>query len=188
MPSPREIQHNRTIQCLGKPSQPVDMERVLNFLLSCKQSQCIQFDKAHGARALPELPQGQEVLFRTPSGDEYIPGTIVDKATMPCSYIIVVQGKRYRRTREHVWPIHINLPPPAPKSRTKQCILRPKPKATQISKPSPLISCLSRPLPGPTSKPPCHILHPSTTAVTTCPNVEDFLLHLSTLNPLPVLV
>ena len=137
MPSPREILHNRTIWHLCKPSQPVDMERVRNFLLSHKQSQCIQFDKASGAYALSELTPGQEGFFRSPSDDKYIPGTIVNKATTPHSYIYRAQGKRYRRTREHLWPIHINLLPPFPKSHSKQCISRPKPKTTQIPKPSP---------------------------------------------------
>ena len=86
LPLPCEILHNRTIQHPGKPSQPVHMERVRNFLLSCKQNQCDQLNKAHGACALPELPPGQEVLFRSPSDEEYIPGTIVNKATMLHSY------------------------------------------------------------------------------------------------------
>ena len=184
MPLPREILHNRTIQHPSKPSQPIDMERVRNFLLSLKQCQCIQFDKVHGACALSELPPGQEVLFRSPTDDKYIPGTIVNKATIPHSYIVEAQGKKCRRTREHLKPIHINLPPPAPKSHSKQSASRPKPKTTHIPKPSPLFSCFSRPLPGPTSKPPCYILCSSTTAVTTCPNVAD-LLYLSALNPLP---
>ena len=34
MPAPHEILHNRTIQQPGRPSQPVDMEKIRNFLIS----------------------------------------------------------------------------------------------------------------------------------------------------------
>ena len=74
MPAPHEILHNRTIQQPGRPSQLVDMEMIRNFLISKWQAQCDQFNKAHGVRALPELPPGQEVLLRSPASDEYIPG------------------------------------------------------------------------------------------------------------------
>ena len=198
MPSPCEILHNRTIQHPDKTSQPVNMERVRNFLLSCKQNQCNQFNKAHGACALSELPPGQEALFRSPSNNEYIPGTIVDRATVLHSYIIEAQGKRYRRTWEHLQSIHIDLPPPAPKSHSQQCIPRPFPKshlqqcisrpqlkATQIPKPSLYFHFFQDHLPGPTAKPPCCILCPKPPVDAACPNVEDLLLHLSTLTPLP---
>ena len=159
MPPPRDILHNRPIMHPSKPSQPVKLERVRNFLLSQKQSQCQQFNKAHGAHDHPELSPGQEVLFRSPVDEEYIPGTRVDKATAPCSYFMEAQGKRYRRTRGHLWPIYINLLPPAPIHHSKQHIERPNPTATHIPKPNPLYSCLSRPLlprplPGLSSKPP----------------------------------
>ena len=49
MPSPQEILHNRTIQCPGRPPQPVNMEKIRNILISRKPSQCDQFNKAHGA-------------------------------------------------------------------------------------------------------------------------------------------
>ena len=39
MPSQREIHHNRTLQCPSKPSSPVNMESVRNYLLSKRQSQ-----------------------------------------------------------------------------------------------------------------------------------------------------
>ena len=57
MPSPWEILHNRAFQWLSKPLQPVNMENVRNFLLSHKQNQCNQFNKAHGAHTLPKLPR-----------------------------------------------------------------------------------------------------------------------------------
>ena len=76
MPSPWEILHNRTLQCCSRPSAPVNMESVRNYLLSRKQSQKAQFNSAHAAHKLQELGPGQEVLLRSPSDDEYIPGII----------------------------------------------------------------------------------------------------------------
>ena len=69
------------------------MKRVCNFLLSRKQSQKTHFDWSHGARELQELGPSQEVLFRSPEDDKYIPGTIVNKAIKPHSYIIEAKGK-----------------------------------------------------------------------------------------------
>ena len=112
MPSSREILHTRTLQCPGRPSAPVNMESVRNYVLSRKQSHKAQFDRAHGTCVVQELGPGQEVLFRSPSNDEYIPQTVVNKATMLHSYIIEALGKHYHRTREHLRPIHINLPAP----------------------------------------------------------------------------
>ena len=111
MPSPCEIPHNRTFQLPSKPSQPVDMKNVRNHLLSCKQSQKTYFNEAHGTHDLIELGPVQEVLFRSPV--KYIPRTFIKGATLPHSYIIEVHGKRYCRTREHLLPIHLNLPTPA---------------------------------------------------------------------------
>ena len=111
IPLPHEILHNWTFQHPGRPSQPVNMERVRNYLLSHKQVQSTQFNKAHGAHALPELTPGQEMLFRSPVDKEYIPRTIIVKPIVHHSYYVEAQGKRYHRTREHLWPIHPNLPP-----------------------------------------------------------------------------
>ena len=113
MPSPCEILHNKTFQHPTKPSQPVDMESVRNYLLSHRQSHKMYCDRAHGAHNLIELGPGQEVLFRSLVENEYIPRTITEYATMLYSYIMEAQGKRYHRTREHVWPIHLNIPCPA---------------------------------------------------------------------------
>ena len=107
MPAPCKILHNRTIQWPGRPSQPIDLEKVRNFLISRRQARCDQFNKAHRVWALSELLPGQEVLFKSPANDEYIPGTIIEKTPTPQSYIIKTQGKKYCRTREHVWPIHL---------------------------------------------------------------------------------
>ena len=189
MLSPWEILHNRTFQHPGRPSQPVDMESVRNYLLSHKQSQKAQFDKAHGAHDLPELGTGQEVLFWSPVKDEYIPWTMVNRATAPYSYVIEAQGKRYHGTREHLWPIHLNLPKPA-----TQQPLPPKPKVsiTHIPKPNPKSKYVSHPVlfPGPSLKPPCHICHPPqpywfSHSTNAAQSIKNLLQHLSTLIPYP---
>ena len=113
MPSPCKILHNRTLQHPGKPGQPVDMESVRNYLLSCRQSHKMYFNRAHGIHDLTEVGLGQEVLFRSPVKDEYIPRAIFKQATAPHSYTVEAQGKSYDRTRKHVWPIHLNIPSPA---------------------------------------------------------------------------
>ena len=77
--------------------------------MSKKQSQKTHLDRANGARELPELGPSQKVLFRSPTDDEYIPGTIINKATEPHSYIIEALGKWFCRTREHIRPIHLNI-------------------------------------------------------------------------------
>ena len=110
MPSTQEILHNRTFQLPSKPSVPVNMERVQNFLLSRKQSQKTHFDQSHSAHELTELSPNQEVLFRSPANGEYVPGTIINKGTKPCSYIVDTQGKHYHHTREHLRPINLDLP------------------------------------------------------------------------------
>ena len=131
MPLPWEILHNRRFQQPSKPSQPVNMERVQDYLLSCKQSQSTWFNKANRAHALPELSPGYEVLFRSPAEREYINGTIIDRATKPHSYIIEAQGRRYQWNREHLWSIHLNLPAtacqPPPLHPTIPCIPKPNP-------------------------------------------------------------
>ena len=166
MPAPHEILHNRTIQWPGRPPQPINLEKVRNFLISRRQAQCDQFNKTHRVWALSELPSGQEVLFKSPANDEYIPGTIIEKAPAPWNYIVEAQGKTYCRTREHVWPIHLNLPPPQQSavSHRQQCFARPSPqshkqqcfpgpsaqphKLQAISGPSPPKSLIPRPVKG----------------------------------------
>ena len=99
-----------------------------------------------------------------------------------------------------MWPIHINLPPPAHQQQNphpKQCISGPSPPISHIPKPNHSIPSLSRPsvlprppLPHPTLQLPLHILCLAHTnkAGTAYPNVEDLLLHLSTITPSPALV
>ena len=129
------------------------MENVRKYLLSCRQSQKMYFDRAHGTCDLIELGSGQEVLFRSPGEDEYIPRTIIKQATMSCSYIVEAQGKRYHRTREHVWAIHLIITSPAqPKPLNPQ----PKPSITHIPKPNPKSKHTPGeiPLPNPSAKAP----------------------------------
>ena len=69
MPSLQEILHNKTIQQPGRPSQHIDLEKVRNFLISRRKPQGAQFNKAHRVQTLPELPPGQEVLFKSPAAN-----------------------------------------------------------------------------------------------------------------------
>ena len=126
------------------------------------------------------------------------------------SYFIEAQGKKYRRTREHVWPIHLNLPPPQQSAEIhkqqcfsrpsvlvhkKQAIARPlQPPQSLIPRPDKGKPCLARPsvltrppFPRLSSKLPSCIPHPPgvNKAITVFPSEEDLLLHLSTLVPLP---
>ena len=143
-------------------SQPIDLEKVRNYLISRRQAQSDQINKSHGVWALSELPPDQEVLFKSPADDEYIHGTIIEKAPLPWSYIIEAQGRKYHRTREHVWPIHLNLPPiqqqqdlhrqqcfpgPSTQSHKQQCFTGPsqQPHTLQaFSGPSLPKSCIPR--------------------------------------------
>ena len=82
MPSPREILHNRTETRPGKPSTPVDMEAVRDYLITKKISQKQYHDKTHNVKPLPDLSQGQEVLFLSPADpNQYIEGTVLAKST-----------------------------------------------------------------------------------------------------------
>ena len=69
------------------------------YTISCslkKQSQKAHFDLSHDAI---ELGPGKEVMFRSPTADKYIPGTIVNKATNPCSVVLEAQGKQYHQNK-----------------------------------------------------------------------------------------
>ena len=99
MPSHQEILHNRTFQHSGKPSTWVDMECVYIYWVYKCQLQKQAFNRAHSVRELDDLQSSQEVF--SPTADQYIPGTILEKATAPHSYAIEAQGKRYCRTRDH---------------------------------------------------------------------------------------
>ena len=57
------------------------MEAVRNYLISKKISQKENHDNAHNVKTLPELIQGQEVLFLSPADpNQYIEGTVITKA------------------------------------------------------------------------------------------------------------
>ena len=173
------------------------MERVWNFLLSIKQSQKTHFDQSLGAKELAELGPSQEVLFRSPADDKYVPGTNVNKATEPHSYIMEAQGKCYHHTTEHIRPIHLNIPVgKAPKQPAK-----PKPHSpvpSHIPKPSPHLKSVHQPkkhLLQPSVHPPSCIPKPiglpkpsKPSANASLPCVKQLLQHLSTmysLAPIP---
>ena len=191
MPSPCEILHNRTFQCPGRPSQPVNMERVRNYLLSHKQAQGTLCNKVHWAHTLPELTPGQEVLFRSLVDSEYIPGTITDKAN--ALHAVTTYRPKARGTIEQGNTCAVNplltLTPctPSPTHTTPA-------SGTQFphSQTKPLVYTHS---PNPTTRTfiahlPCCIPDPpqaiaSTPAIITSPSMKDVFWHLSTLNPLP---
>ena len=129
---------------------------------------------------------------------------------MPWSYFIEAQGKKYCRMREHVQPIHLNLPPPQQSAEIhkqqcfsrpsapvhkKQAIARPlQPPQSLIPRPVKGKPCLARPsvltrppLPHHLGKLPSCIPCPPgvNKAITVFPSEEDLLLHMSTLVPLP---
>ena len=128
-----------------------------------KQSQKTHFDQSHGAKELKELGRHQEVLFRSPANNEYIPGTIVDKAIKPHSYIMEVQGKHYCQTREHLRPIHLNIPVGKSPKQQPSKFKAHFPVPSHIPKPSPNLKSVYQPkmyLPQPYLHPLVTSLHP----------------------------
>ena len=159
------------------------MEKVWNYLLSKKQTQKTHFNWAHGAREFPDLGPNQEVFFRSPADDKYIPGTIINKATKPHSYIIEAQGKQYHR--EHIRPIHPNIP----------ALKIPKQQPLKPTVNTPLLSYIPKYLPQPSLCPPScipkplHLLrHSEVPSANAYPSVRQLLQHLSTLNSLSLSV
>ena len=99
LPSPQEILHNHIEAGLGKPSTPVDLEAVRDYLITKKNLQKEYHDKTHNAKPLPDLSQGQEVLFLCSADpNQYIEGRVLAKAPQPRSYLLESQGKTYCHT------------------------------------------------------------------------------------------
>ena len=138
LPSPREILHNRTKDCPGQPSRPVDFEEVRNYLIAQKSTQKKHYDKRHNVRDLPELHPGQKVLFLSPAETNiYVEGTITGPSTTPRSYNIEAQGRAYCRNREHIRPINIDNPTISrPSTHQETPISGPSPPQSPISSPS----------------------------------------------------
>ena len=63
LPSPREILHNRTEECPGKPTQPVNMEDIRNYLISKKTTEKANCDKHHNTKPLPDITQVRKLFF-----------------------------------------------------------------------------------------------------------------------------
>ena len=150
LPSPREILHNRTEEHPRKPSQPVNMEDIQNYLISKKTIQKENYDKHHNTKTLPDITPGQKVLFLSPTEPhQYIEGTITSHASTPRSYIIESQGRSYCHNCQHIHPLNpiITRPLPVkqPDSYTNTVITRPSPTEHQpdshinptITRPSP---------------------------------------------------
>ena len=65
------------------------MEAVRNYLITKKTLQKGYHDKTHNVKPLPDLIQGQEVLFLSPvDPNQYIEGTVIAKASQPRSYLL----------------------------------------------------------------------------------------------------
>ena len=73
-------------------------------------------------------------MFLSPAEHEYIPRTIVDRASTLHSYNIEAQGRQYHRTREHFRPIYLSIFNPLfPNLKPKPQTLKP----SHIPKPPP---------------------------------------------------
>ena len=69
------------------------MEAVRDYLITKKNLQKEYHDKTHNAKCLPDLSQGQEVLFLSPvDPNQYIEGTVLAKVPQPRSYLLESQG------------------------------------------------------------------------------------------------
>ena len=104
--------HNCIEACPGKLSTPVDMEAVRNHLITKKNSQKEYHDKTHNAKPLPDLIQGQEVLFLSSADpNQYIEGTVLVEAPQPRSYLLESQGKTYCQPCQHIHSLSNSIIP-----------------------------------------------------------------------------
>ena len=107
------------------------MEAVRDYLITKKNLQKEYHDKTHNAKPLPELSQGQEVLFLSPADpNQYIEGTVLAKAPQPRSYLLESQGKTYRCTRQHIRPLS-NAVIPRPSEPEQQITTISEPPASK---------------------------------------------------------
>ena len=141
LPSPWEILHNCIEECPGKLSTPVDMEAVRNYLITKKTLQKEYHDKTHNAKPLPDLIQGQKILFLSPADpNQYIEGTVIAKVPQPRSYLLESQGKTYCQTCQHIHPLTSSIiPRPSMPEQQNTIISRlsmPEEQNTIISRPS----------------------------------------------------
>ena len=107
--SPREILHNRMEKKPGQTPHAVDYEEIKNYLLDKKSTQKRYHDQSHNVKPLPELKPGWKILFLSPKDEnQYIEGTVTNKALTPRNYYLESQGKQYCHTRQHIHAIDIN--------------------------------------------------------------------------------
>ena len=143
---PREILHNRMIQAPGRTINPVDMEAVQNYVLQKKKKKKTQkhyFNRAQNAKPLPQLDPGHEVFILSPANQwSYVPGIIINRASTTCSYNTEAQGKRYHRSREHIYPIQQDIstsnPTPELEPQTPHTSHIPKPSSPTRAHPHPI--------------------------------------------------
>ena len=187
LPSPREILHNRTEECPGRPSQPVNMEDIRNYLISKKTTQKENYDKHHNTKTLPDITPGQKVLFLSPAEPhQFIEGTIMSHASTPRSYIIESQGRSYHCNRQHICPLNPIITRPSPDSNT--VITRPSPTKHQLD--SHVNPTITRPSPAspaeqqPNSHTKPNISGPSAT-MESLPNTKPTISRPPTSKPVP---
>ena len=139
LPSLQEILHNRTQDCPGQPSHPVDFEEIRDNLITQMLVQKKCHDHRHNARDLPELHPGQPVLFfNHADANSYKEGTITGPATTPRGYRLEAQGRVFHCTRQHTCPLDIDTTPfPRPSTHQGSLISGPSTyKDSPITRPS----------------------------------------------------
>ena len=133
---------NRPEECPGRPSQPIDIEQVCNYLISKKATQKENHDKRHNVKPLTELNPGQVVLFLSPvDPHEYIKGTITLHASTPKCLTIKAQGRTYCCIHQHICHLHSGTAPiPRPCS-----FQDPEPEDNNQTAAEPSITTITRP-------------------------------------------
>ena len=123
MPSSREILPNRMINTHADHQPQSIWKLSWTTWLQKRKPKSIILTGHTNANLLSHLGPGQEVLFPSPANQcLYVPGTITDRSSTPCSYNIKTQGKRYHRCREHICRIQEDIftskPTPAAEPQT----------------------------------------------------------------------
>ena len=65
-----------------------------------KQQQKLDYDRSHGVRNLPTIPDNSQVWIT--SEEQPVTGTVSHRANTPRSYIIKTQSREIRRNRQHL--------------------------------------------------------------------------------------
>ena len=90
------------------------------------------------AKALPELSTNQTIRLQTEKGHEKI-GFVKAATENPRSYIVNVNGKEYRRNRQHLLPVGENRPSASPPIEPASAAAAPRPSyADKVKSSSPM--------------------------------------------------